>query len=97
MSGDKHRRVRITHAPLAAPYTGLVIEKELALRGGLPVLDVRLRVRNPTADAQSIALRAQQCLPPRRTTITVPMALLGPQWVVPRKTTLSDVPGIGRA
>jgi len=72
---EKGKRVRVTHEPLSEPYEGLVIEKEFALRGDLPVVDVRLRVSNRAAEARAIALRAQQCLPPRRAaTVTVPMA-----------------------
>ena len=71
---EKGRRVRVTHGPLPEPFDGLVIEKELALRGALPVVDVKLRIRNEAPQARTIALRAQQCLPPRQTTITVPMA-----------------------
>ena len=71
---ERSKRVQVTHGPLPEPFDGLVIEKELALRGDLPVLDVRLRVSNQAADARSFALRAQQCLPPRQITITVPMA-----------------------
>jgi len=71
---EKGRRVRLTHGPLAAPLDGLLIEKEFSLRGDSSAVDVHLRVSNKAGQERSITLRAQQCLPPRQTTVTVPMA-----------------------
>ena len=71
---ERHRRVLLRHQQLPEPLDGLVIEKEVALRDGAAVVDVRLRVRNSAAGVRNVALRAQQCLPPRQTTVTVPVA-----------------------
>ncbi len=70
---EARRRVLLTHGPLPAPQDGLLVEKEISLRGGAAAIDVQVRVTNGAAEPRSFALRAQQCLPPRETTITVPM------------------------
>ena len=71
---EKGRRVRIVHGLLTEPMDGLLIEKEFSLRGESPALDVHLRISNKAGQARSVSLRAQQCLPPRQGTITVPTA-----------------------
>lgn len=68
------RRVLITHGPMPAPMDGLVIEKEISLREGAPVVDVLLRVTNRADGERTIRLRPQQCLPPGERLVTCPIA-----------------------
>ncbi len=71
---EPRRRVLVTHGPAPGLPAGLVIEKEVALRAGAATLDVHLRVTNTAAEARTLRLRAQQCLPPGERLATCPLA-----------------------
>jgi len=71
---EPRRRLLVTHGPMAEPLDGLVIEKEISLREGAPVVNVLLRVTNHADGERTIRLRTQQCLPPGNRLTTCPVA-----------------------